>query len=61
VGRALTGSAAVTSPVIISPLVDALCVGGLPLLLLVPLLVSGRSDLVIVGLGTQASWSGCHE
>jgi len=54
VGGALTESAAVTRPAIISPLIDALCVGGLSLLLLLPLLLSGRSDLVIVGLGMQA-------
>ena len=53
-GGALTESAAVTRPAIISPLIDALCVGGLSLLLLLPLLLSGRSDLVIVGLGMQA-------
>ncbi len=53
-GRALTESATVTRPAIISPLIDALCVGGLSLLLLLPLLLSGRSDLVIVGLGMQA-------
>jgi len=54
VGLALTESAAVSRPAIISPLVDALCVGGLSLLLLLPLLLSGRSDLVIVSLGMQA-------
>ena len=39
---------------IISPVVDALCVGGLSLLLLLPLLLSGRADLVIIGAGFQA-------
>jgi hypothetical protein len=39
---------------IISPVVDLLCVGGLSLLIFVPLLLSGRSDLVIVGAGAQA-------
>ena len=53
-GLALTEPAAVTRPAIISPLVDALSVGGLSLLLLLPLLLSGRSDLVIVSLGMQA-------
>lgn len=38
----------------ISPLIDALCVGGLSLLLLLPLLLSGRSDLVFVGVAVQA-------
>jgi hypothetical protein len=41
-------------PAIVSPLVDTLCVGGLSLLLLLPLLVSGRTDLMIVGVGVQA-------
>jgi hypothetical protein len=54
VGLPLTESTAVTRPAIISPLVDALCVGGLSLLLLLPLLLSGRSDLVIVSLAMQA-------
>jgi hypothetical protein len=39
---------------IISPVVDALAVGGLSLVLLLPLLLSGRADLVIVGVGIQA-------
>ena len=38
----------------LSPAVDLLCVGGLSLLLFVPLLLSGRSDLVIIGAGAQA-------
>lgn len=41
-------------PAIISPLVDALSVGGLSILLLLPLLLSGRADLVLVGVGVQA-------
>lgn len=53
-GRPLSEPAAVTRPAIISPLIDALSVGGLSLLLLLPLLLSGRTDLVIVGLGMQA-------
>jgi hypothetical protein len=42
---------------ILSPVVDFLCVGGLSLIVLVPLLLSGRSDLVIIGAGAQA-WIG---
>ena len=41
-------------PSIFSPVVDALCVGGLSLLLLLPLLISGRGDLVLVGVAVQA-------
>lgn len=44
----------VARPAIISPLVDALCVGGLSLVVLVPLLVLGRADLVLVSAGVQA-------
>ena len=39
---------------IVSPLVDGLCAGGLSLLVLVPLLLSGRSDLLLVSVGVQA-------
>ena len=39
---------------IISPLVDFLSVGGLSLLLMIPLILSGRTDLVFVGAGAQA-------
>ena len=39
---------------ILSPVVDFLCVGGLSLIVLVPLLLSGRTDLVIIGAGAQA-------
>ncbi|MFL5441927.1 MAG: hypothetical protein ACJ79W_22480, partial [Myxococcales bacterium] len=39
---------------ILSPLVDFLCVGGLSLIVLVPLLLTGRSDLVLIGAGAQA-------
>jgi hypothetical protein len=46
--------AASPRPALISPLVDALCVGGLSLLVLVPLLVSGRTDLILVSAGVQA-------
>lgn len=38
----------------ISPIIDLLCVGGLSLIIFVPLLLSGRSDLVIIGAGAQA-------
>jgi hypothetical protein len=41
-------------PSIIHPVVDFLCVGGLSLLVFVPMLLSGRSDLVFVGAGAQA-------
>lgn len=39
---------------IVSPLVDALCAGGLSLLVLVPLLLTGRGDLLVVSVGVQA-------
>src|SRR5687768_4538723 len=39
---------------ILSPIVDFLLVGGLSIILLLPLLLSGRSDLVIIGAGAQA-------
>ena len=52
--RTSPGSAPPLHASIISPVVDYLCVGGLSLLIFVPLLISGRSDLVIVGAGTQA-------
>lgn len=39
---------------ILSPVVDFLCAGGLSLLVFVPLLASGRSDLVLIGAGAQA-------
>ncbi len=39
---------------IISPVVDFLCVGGLSLLVMVPLLLTGRTDLVLIGAGAQA-------
>lgn len=38
----------------ISPLVDFLSVGGLSLLFMVPLLLSGRNDLLLLGSGAQA-------
>ena len=39
---------------IVSPVVDGLCAGGLSLLVLVPLLLTGRSDLLLVSAGVQA-------
>ena len=39
---------------ILSPVLDLLAVGGLSLILFIPLLLSGRSDLVILGAGAQA-------
>jgi hypothetical protein len=39
---------------IISPIVDLLLAGGLSLIVFVPLLLSGRTDLVIIGAGAQA-------
>src|SRR5688572_9224334 len=40
---------------IISPWVDALAIGGLSLLLFVPLLLTGRKDLILVSPGAQAA------
>jgi hypothetical protein len=57
----MSGTGPDTSPprraAVISPLVDFLCVGGLSLIVFVPLLLSGRSDLVLIGAGAQA-WVG---
>ncbi|HEU4994250.1 MAG TPA: hypothetical protein VFT29_05495 [Gemmatimonadaceae bacterium] len=39
---------------ILSPAIDLMLVGGLSVLVLVPLLLSGRTDLVIIGAGAQA-------
>ncbi len=39
---------------ILSPAIDFLCVGGLSLIVFVPLLLSGRTDLVGIGAGAQA-------
>jgi hypothetical protein len=41
-------------PSILSPAVDLLSVGGLSLVIFIPLLLSGRTDLVIIGAGAQA-------
>jgi hypothetical protein len=42
---------------ILSPAIDLLLVGGLSLIVFVPLLLSGRQDLVLIGAGAQA-WLG---
>src|SRR5512146_1826699 len=39
---------------ILNPVLDFLFVGGLSLIVFVPLLVSGRTDLVLIGAGAQA-------
>jgi hypothetical protein len=49
--------AAAPRAAIISPLVDALCAGGLSLLVLGPLLLFGWSHLLLLGAGVQA-WVG---
>jgi len=38
----------------LSPVIDILCVGGLSLIVFVPMLLSGRTDLVLIGAGAQA-------
>ena len=43
-----------TTNSILSPVVDFLCVGGLSLIVFIPLLLSGRTDLVLIGAGAQA-------
>ncbi|HWC73391.1 MAG TPA: hypothetical protein VG454_05585 [Gemmatimonadales bacterium] len=45
------------TPAIVSPFVDAFCTGGLSLLVLVPLLLMRRTDVLIVSIGAQA-WLG---
>ena len=49
--------AAVPRAAIISPFVDALCAGGLSLLILVPVLSLGWSNLLVLSAGVQA-WLG---
>lgn len=39
---------------VLSPIVDLLCVGGLSLIVFIPLLLSGRTDLLLIGAGAQA-------
>src|SRR5204862_3779344 len=51
--RAITAA----PPAIISPFIDALATGGLSLLVLVPLLVLGRTDVLLLSAGVQA-WIG---
>ena len=50
-----TDSAVARRPAsILSPTIDFLLVGGLSMILLLPLLLSGRADLVLIGAGAQA-------
>jgi hypothetical protein len=42
------------APAILSPILDLLFVGGLSLIFFIPLLLSGRADLVLIGAGAQA-------
>ena len=44
-------------PAIISPFIDTLCTGGLSLLVLIPLLVAGRTEVLLFTPGVQA-WVG---
>ena len=39
---------------IFNPVIDFLLVGGLSLIVFIPLLLSGRSNLLIIGAGAQA-------
>jgi hypothetical protein len=48
------GTAQARTNSILSPVIDFLCVGGLSLIVFIPLLASGRSDLVIIGAGAHA-------
>jgi hypothetical protein len=54
---AVVAGAATPPAAIISPFVDTLCTGGLSLLVLVPLLIAGRSDALILDPRLQA-WIG---
>jgi hypothetical protein len=45
------GAAQPPRPAIFSPVVDLLCVGGLSILLIVPMLLSGREDLAFLNIG----------
>src|SRR5215216_2906653 len=53
-GHETPASPPIKPPSILSPVIDFLCVGGLSLIVFVPLLLSGRSDLVLIGAGAQA-------
>jgi len=53
----VSAPAASRAPSIISPVLDFLLVGGLSLIVFLPLLLSGRTDLVLIGAGAQA-WVG---
>ncbi len=50
----VTNAGGARTPAIINPVVDFLSVGGLSLLVFVPLLLSGRTDLLMIGAGAQA-------
>jgi hypothetical protein len=52
-----TPHAAVGRASMLSPTLDLLCVGGLSLVVMVPLLLAGRTDLLLVSAGVQA-WIG---
>ena len=59
-GRAPAARAAAVTrepAAIVSPFVDALFTGGLSLLVLVPLLIMGRTDVLVLSAGVQA-WVG---
>jgi hypothetical protein len=43
-----------TRAAMLSPIIDLLLVGGLSVIVFLPLLLSGRSDLVLIGVGAQA-------
>ena len=45
------------APSIVSPFVDSLAIGGLSILVLVPLLALGRTDVLLLNAGVQA-WVG---
>src|SRR5512146_3172565 len=49
-----SGARRAAIPSILSPTLDFLFVGGLSLIVFVPLLLSGRTDLVLIGAGAQA-------
>ncbi|HEX7937670.1 MAG TPA: hypothetical protein VF483_01690 [Gemmatimonadaceae bacterium] len=50
----MTEPAPAAKPAILSPTLDLLLVGGLSLIVLVPMMLSGSGDLVIIGAGAQA-------